>query len=495
MKAKKALSLVLVGIFAFATVAGAADDYNFSSHTNCKICPKCDIGNVPCPTTTTIPGPQGTSTVVTEEASPFDFDGRAYIDGGFGSYGYCTGFNYSDDPLRNCKYTFDVCSCDAACEITMGEAMGLQMYIKTPGVYWASYDSTTMNSIHFDIYEQVTGTNPTTSICAANTNGPLVTTMESVPYYESESGERISGEVSVDKMDFVHAVVDGVEQDYTGNEVRAFNQIKYYRGYNHNPDDKTDFEDCPVAGDPSYCINNKGKYVSVPDPTMEGTPLAGSLKGAIPVVNRVNILQSEYAGDYRITKTDPKGRCKLWIDIPPMRIDPTIAKEGDIVEIAVRLIFNREVEGLCPECDPPDVCECIVQVAVVCCGDSGVDDSGQYCMYFPYVVEGIELSSGWAAGIAVTSRAETMPADAYCELTLTDMAGNVATYKKTGVQKIWTFMVDSELANFTGSTLVPGAASLTVQSNYSMDGYSFLTDGNFGAGTLARGCGTGKCAP
>jgi hypothetical protein len=315
--------------------------------------------------------------------------------------------------------------------------------------------------------------------------------MVSVPYYETENGERISGEVTVDKVEFVDGngtIVDDDGDPCSGSEVRAFRQIKYYRGFNHNPDDKDGYN-CPAV---DYCKNNKNKYISVPDPDMEGTPLAGPYTGTVPVVNRVNILQSERLGDYVITKKDPMGRCKLWIDIPPLRIDPTVATAGDTIKVAVKLIFNREVEGICPECDPPDICECIVEVAKVCGCTSTVDET---CLYFPYVVQGIELSSGWAAGIAITSRTDNMPADPYCTLTLTDQAGNVATYTKSGVQNIWTFMIDSELANFTGSTLVPGAASLKVKANYSIDGYSFVTNGQFGAGTLARSCTSGLCCP
>jgi len=464
MKVKKVLSLALASVFAAATIAGAADDYNRTdpAKVSCTSCPKCLVGNIPCPGTTVIPGPQGTSTTVTESSYPFDYDGNPAVDGGFGSYGYCTGYNQADDSTRNCKFIFDVCSCDEACNLVPGAKMGIQMYIKTAGVYFAD---PTMTTVNFDIWQYVTSTE-TSAVCANTVDKePAVTTMRTSPYYiGAVSGNRISGDFDI----------DAEEIGETGSAVRNFGTVRYYRTFSEvEYNSKQKFE--------SYVSN-------------EGVPLAGALTTSVPAVNRVVALQSDYETDYVITKDDAAGQCKLWIDIPAMRVDPSVPK-GTIIQVQIRLLFNRVPAGVCPECAPPDVCDCTLDVGVVCCDDSGVDPTGQYCMYFPYVVEGIELSSGWAAGIAITSRAETMPTDAYCELTLTDMAGNVATYTKTGVQKIWTFMVDSELANFTGSTLVPGAASLTVQSNYSMDGYSFLTDGNFGAGTLARGCGSGKCAP
>jgi len=439
----------------------ADDEYNRTDPANvvCTNCPKCPLANIPCPGTTVIPGPQGTSTTITESAYPFDFDGNPAIEAGFGSYGYCDGYNQADDPTRNCKFIFDLCSCDASCQLVPGEKMGIQMYIKTPGVYFAD---PTMTTVHFGIWQSVN------SVCA-NTGDkePAVTQMQEVRYYiGAESGNRISGVYEKDGEE--------IDETASGYEVRNFGTVKYYRTFTE------------------VAYNSKGKFESFV--SNEGVPLAGALTTSVPAANRVVVLQSEYASDYVITKDDVGGACKLWIDIPAMRVDPSVPK-GTIVQVQVRLLFNREIGGVCPECSPPDVCDCTVDVGVVCCGEAVDPTTGQYCMYFPYVVQGIELSSGWAAGVAITSRSETMPTEPYCELTLMDQAGNVATYKKTGVGKIWTFMVDPELANFTGGTLVPGAASLTVKSNYSMDGYSFLTDGNFGAGTLPRGCGSGKCAP
>jgi len=464
MKAKIVLSLALIAIFTFAATVGAADDtYNRTDPANveCANCPKCPLGNIPCPGTTVIPGPQGTSTTVTESAYPFDYDGNPAIDGGFGSYGYCTGFNSvandagdPGDPTRNCKFIFNVCSCDEACALTPGAKLGLQMYIKTPGVYFAD---PTMNTVNFAIWQDVN------SVCANTADKePAITKMQEVPYYiGATSGNRISGDSQIDE--------EAIGETHIA--VRNFGTVKYYRTL-------TEIE-----------YNVKGKFET--KVSNQGTPLGGSLTTSVPAANQVRVLQSEFDTDYVITKDDAGGQCKLWIDIPAMRVDPSVPK-GTVIQVQVRLLFNRVVGGVCPECDPPDACDCTLDVGVVCCGEDVDPTTGEYCMFFPYVVQGM---TDWAAGIALTCRADEMPANAYCELTLTDAAGNVATYKKEAMTPIWAFMVDSVMADFTGATLVPGPASLKVNSNVSMDGYSFLTDGNFGAGTLARGCGSGKCAP
>ncbi len=106
------------------------------------------------------------------------------------------------------------------------------------------------------------------------------------------------------------------------------------------------------------------------------------------------------------------------------------------------------------------------------------------CMYFPYVVSGI---NPWQAGLVVTNIGTNVAAaDMDVTFTLTDATGAVFTYNKTDfTQVVWAGFLDSILSEFSG-TPAAGAGWLMVQGNFALDGYSFLTDGNFGAGTLAR---------
>jgi len=64
-----------------------------------------------------------------------------------------------------------------------------------------------------------------------------------------------------------------------------------------------------------------------------------------------------------------------------------------------------------------------------------------------------------------------------------------------GSSLVWAFVLDDIRDRFTGTTL-PGAASLTVKSNYPMDGYQFLNAGGMsGGGSNARGCHAEQCCP
>jgi hypothetical protein len=248
-------------------------------------------------------------------------------------------------------------------------------------------------------------------------------------------------------------------------------------------------------------FNTKDKYVRSPkderSPLGDGSTFAGAASNAgdcfttIPAANQVKVLESDIATDYTVTTADA-GRCKFWIDIPAMRLDGT-AKKGDAIQVRITLLWNRTVEGLCPACNPPVLCECIRTVGIVC-ADEVSSDSG--CLFFPYVLQGLESTSGWVTGIAVSSRGTKLPADAYCLLTLQDSEGAVATYKKTdmGSKLVWAFVLDREMKNFN-KTLAAGAVSLKVESNYRIDGYAFMNANMaFGAGEMARACGT-ACNP
>ncbi|RLC20114.1 MAG: hypothetical protein DRI57_05550 [Deltaproteobacteria bacterium] len=474
---KKVLGLLTIAItvFAFATVVMAAGNYNRTTEpaAHAYLCgEKCPLGTIPCPKTT--PGVQGAET--TEATGPFDYDGKPYKVGEFGTTGYNYSYNYNpaSDTPRNCKFVFDVCSCGAACAIEPGAKMGIQMTIKTQGVYWADSDvipaTETDNygteaatpragspTVFFDMYSDETRA----QLC--NKTTPKNDMKTASYYYDNDTNERVPGlEGEIARADVV----------------RNFGVIKYYRsieeGDYKTPDGTDKFRSTPAA---------------------EGTPWLGDRTGALPLESRVNVLESLEETDYVFTLEDTTfagGNCKVWIDIPAMRIDPTEIISGDIVQVQVRLLFNRKPSGICPECDPPDVCDVMLDVAIIC----DVVAGREYCMFFPMVLQN-ETAGNWQTGIAISAK-EDLPDDAWVRLELNDTISAVpAVYTKnfTGKGKVWSFVLDNILNEFDKS-VQSGFASLRVISNYSMDGYQFLNaGGTFGAGSNARGCRVGECCP
>jgi len=108
---------------------------------------------------------------------------------------------------------------------------------------------------------------------------------------------------------------------------------------------------------------------------------------------------------------------------------------------------------------------------------------GGSSMYFPYV---LTASAPWTTGIVVTNLGSAVaPADMDVTFTLTDSTGAVFTYARQGCPAtVWAFFLDDIVAEFGAPAA--GAAWLQVDANFPMDGYEFLTDGTFGAGTLPR---------
>ena len=210
----------------------------------------------------------------------------------------------------------------------------------------------------------------------------------------------------------------------------------------------------------------------VPQATLVDNPTCEVVAAA-----RATVLLTDPTAGYTITPLDAINKLShWWIDIAPIRIDPNVLHAGELISVKIELL-NQESGGICAECT--SVCECIVDVAIVCCLDGA-----HYSMYFPYV---LTQNATWSTGIVVTNLSSSIAiADMEATFTLTDGTGTEFTYTKTDFEtKVWAFGLDSELSNFSG-TPAPGAAWLKVETNFSVDGWQFMTDGVFGAGTLPR---------
>jgi hypothetical protein len=107
-----------------------------------------------------------------------------------------------------------------------------------------------------------------------------------------------------------------------------------------------------------------------------------------------------------------------------------------------------------------------------------------YCVYMPYV---LTQTGSWNTGIAIANLGSAVaPADMEVTFTITDSTGTQFTYTKDDFTTVtFAAYLDNMLTEFSG-TPAAGAAWLLIQANFTIDAYQFLTDGTFGAGTLAR---------
>jgi len=441
---KKALCILMAvtGVFVFTGIAGAQDNVK---EVVCGTCSKCSIQNVPCGETTTTD--QGKVVGKARNDCPFDYDN---------AYGYCPNqdeINASGNGIekRKCRVLLNICECPDKCNLVKGTKIGIQMTVLTKGVYWAE-------DVNTDDGKENSTDNSTDN-----------NTVWFYNYSSADSSAVGACQPDRDKMP----------------RTKNFGTIKYYQKL---------IEKAGATGMIVRTASGPGK------------PAAGCLTTDVPAANRMTVIESDMDNDYVIMDTDVRDKlCTFWIDMPALRLDGNAVK-GDEIKVRVSLLSQRTSPSICPDCNPPVICECVVTIGIVCCE---VKANNVGCVFFPYVLQGLkdlpeDQSGGWVSGVAISARpvdattALALPEGALCKLTLRDTEGNTAYYTplkdEFGKGLVWAFVLDSVLPKFN-KTLKPGACSLMVETNYPIDGYTFMNANmQFGAGTLPRGC-YGNVAP
>ena len=326
---------------------------------------------------------------------------------------------------ENCKIIFDICDCTDTSKFKTGQTIGIRMTMLTEGVYFAhSGDAIAMNKFKDDEYDDGT-------LC--------------------ESGFATSGDR------FAEFLGGFNYYDADGDEVDAAAQIN---------------GECTVDND-----------------------------------EKAVVMESETDMGYVILASDvADGVCCWWLDMPAMRYDLAEITKGDMVEVKIELLHRDQ--DICDNWEP--ICDCVVELGILGCDEFEVDLALDSCMYFPYVLTG----GSWATGVVVSNTsgilfdhygqlaslladtpAEGMfpdavaPAEQVITYTLEDSTG--ALFTKTFAAGTLTSPIHSFVLTVDGwaeGTPAAGPAMLRVNTNFPADGYSFLTDGNFGAGTLSRLC-------
>ncbi len=117
-------------------------------------------------------------------------------------------------------------------------------------------------------------------------------------------------------------------------------------------------------------------YHSTNDLTSEGyrTPINGTVC-AVGTANQATVYVTDRQYGYQITTTDEQNGVARWaINIPLIRVDTTILHSGETIKVKVEFLLQSG-GGICTDCPP--ICEGIITVAKVCCGE-------QSACFFPY---------------------------------------------------------------------------------------------------------------
>jgi hypothetical protein len=184
---------------------------------------------------------------------------------------------------------------------------------------------------------------------------------------------------------------------------------------------------------------------------------------AVPNAGRSTILTTPASLDVVIAGDGPY----WWIDIPPVRIDPTVLKNGEIVSVKISIYDPTLPLPICPAC-MVTICDCTIDIAQVCCTAAAPTT----VLTFPYFTS---LTAGdYWNGISIsnpTALAST------CTLVAREKDGSVGTATVTVPANA---MFSDILPNITwaGTGLGGSPCYITATCNYV---------GAFGFGMLANG--------
>ena len=288
-----------------------------------------------------------------------------------------------------------------------------------------------------------------------------------------------------DYAKFADGVTVGVRMTSLTTGFYFSSDIVFFRSYT----DRTYEDPCedPTIPFPPSVVTNLGINYNYYTDTTLSTMVDPAAKDDECTPNKAMVKETVKDGGFRIPIDYDE--CVWWLNMPAMKYDSSEAVRGDMVQVKIELLVDKE--GMCGEWEA--VCDCIVDLGIYCPPDPGPAPI-QECIYFPYVIVRDELNPtvNWTTGITVSNVSSLLsgttvdPADATITYTLIDATGAVftKTVGMTGVMDVGILHTDG----WTGGTPAEGCAMLKADTNFAADGYEVMTDGTFVGSTLARGC-------
>jgi len=385
------------------------------------------------------------------------------------------------------KVVLDLCACpNANTNFKVNKIIGMRLTILTPGVYWT--DDPVAVEPFFPNQACLASYNPGVNVyyddgvAGSPFDNPAYKTGEEIP----NPANNRTGTVHIPRT----TIIDGARvpspgyvnqgpQGTPGARDGVMTYLDTLPEYhlNSNLAALGFWVDDTLGGKRSTANTRYNYYLSDYSTKVTGDNLikvGSAVSCSIPAAKRAQIIEISRAWQIGMLE-DQYNLCNWWIDIPQMRKDNSVVEPMSELKVKIELLSD-DTGGLCSE--TAAICECTVTL--------GVFGADKFTMYFPYV---LTQSDPWTTGIAVTNlgtsftKLENMNAI----FTLTDSKGKEFTYTKNNFDSVvWTTMLDALLSNFQGGTPAAGPAWLKVEANFPVDGYEFITDGVFGAGTQPR---------
>ncbi|MBN2437446.1 MAG: hypothetical protein JXL20_02480 [Deltaproteobacteria bacterium] len=165
-----------------------------------------------------------------------------------------------------------------------------------------------------------------------------------------------------------------------------------------------------------------------------------------------------------------------WIDVPPVRIDPTVLKNNEIVSVKISIYDPTLPLPICPSCITC-ICECTIDIAQVCCAGPAPVTTNLTFNYFTSLAtgdywNGISISNptGVAGSCVLTAR--QLGAAAACTATVAVPANSMFVDLLENIT--WTGTVNGAPCYLMAACDYGGGFGFAMMSNGNSDSMGYL---------------------
>ncbi len=194
---------------------------------------------------------------------------------------------------------------------------------------------------------------------------------------------------------------------------------------------------------------------------------------AVSLANQATVYVTNRDAGYEITVADENAGVARWaVNIPLIRVDPAVLHNGEVIKVKVEFLLQSG-GGICADCPP--ICEGIITVAKVCCGDVSL-------CFFPYFTSTGPVTDAqpfWN-GIAIINKGGTAGT---ATLSVFQQDGARGTFTTPEIAAGSMFVAALENIEFTSTVGTLGGlpVSIDVTSTFgAIDGFAMMSNSDNG---------------
>jgi hypothetical protein len=204
------------------------------------------------------------------------------------------------------------------------------------------------------------------------------------------------------------------------------------------------------------------------DLTTEVTTLTADTTCVVPAANQATVIVTNPTAGYVITAADVLNKLsRWWIDIAPIRIDKNVLHNGETISVKIETL-NMNTGGICADC--VSTCECIIDVAVVCCSTA---TSSCLFPYFTSTTAATAEQPYWN-GIAIVNTSATAGT---ATLTVKQKDGKSGSFTTPAIPAYSMYVAALENVAFVGTGLGGLPVYIKVVGTFTgLDGFAMIAN-------------------